>query len=210
MDDKLKRFLDSHDDRRWAVIVKKLTYEAIRMMARHGFGGGNYAERAFDYALAAVSEAFARCTKDSSTRFDTERGDLTKPVDERFWKYLVMNCLRPFITRDAEKWVSRSRWPQVPLEEAAAIEGPGPDAAEQDAREIVTSLVEAADGDLKRLLIAARDQFHDDPDRSEVNWKALQEQLGITRYRCDALRKELDSLRTQVINAKGKPFLSTK
>lgn len=169
------------------------------MLSRFGFGGANYAERATEYAVDAVSEAFIRAANDSPTRFDIDRGVQTKPVDDRFWTYLLLNCLRPLITRDAEKWASRSRWPQVPLDEALGEEAEASDPCEDEARAIVDELIGASEGDLRRLLLAARAQFEEDSVRTSVNWKALQKTLGISRYACDLLRRDLDRLRLRTI-----------
>lgn len=199
MDQDLKLFLDSHDEKYWTDITKRLTYEALRMLSRYGFGGGNLAERAGEYAVDAVSEVFVRCMNGATSRFRHSRGNAATEVEERFWSYLVLNCLRPLITRDAEKWVSRSRWPIVPLEEAFGVPEEVPEENEDLAKAIVDQFIDQADNELKPLLLAAREQFQQDPDRKDINWKAIQRSLGISRYACDNLRKRLDALRLKLL-----------
>lgn len=201
MDQVLKRFLDSHDEKYWTETTRRLTYEAIRMLSRFGFGGGNYADRAVEYAVDAIGEAFSRSLKDAPSRFDLGRGDLSKTADERFWAYLVFSCLRPLITSDAEKWASRSRWPIVPLADAEDVEQPITAEAEVEAKLIVAELIRCSDDELRQLLIAAQAQFEENPTQKDINWKALQKSLGITRYACDELRKRLNKLRLAVLQS---------
>lgn len=203
MDQELREFFDSHQNSYWVEITKRLTIEALGLLSKYGFTGGNYAERAQEYALDAIEEAFARCMDNAPTRFDLHRGDQSAPLENRFWSYLLFNCLRPLITRDAEKWKSRSRWPIVPLEDAIDIPDSVSTESENAAAQILDELLDGASGELKKLILAARQQFENDPNQKNINWTEIQKTLGITRYACDILRKELDALRLQFLANQG-------
>lgn len=203
MDETLRQFLDSLDDQYWKDTVKRLTKVAYKMMATHGFGGVEYADMSKEYALSAIGEAFTRCMEGAKSRFHMHLGDQSKSVEERFWQYLKLNCLRPLITADVEKHVSRSRWPSVPLSEASAVAVEIESEIENEAEQILFRMIELADDELGTFISAALKQLEDHPDRTDVNWTKLHRDLGITRYRSDQIRARLDQLRLKMIEAES-------
>jgi len=191
LDEELRRFLDSHDDRYWIEVTKRLTRVAASLMASYGMSGDDLAQRAEEYALGAIAEAFERCLNVEATRFQFAKGDQGVPVEDRFWKYLKLNCLRPLITGDAEKRKSRSRWPIVPLGEAEEVPDQVPEDLEDSAELTLLELIDRADEELATFISAAVDQLEKNPTRTSVNWTALEKELGLTRYARDQLRARL-------------------
>ena len=193
MEQTLNEFLDSLPDSYWEDVVTRLTQEALGMLAKYGCPRAMRTSMASRYAVEAVEKVFLDIEKGAKGQFDPSRGDLTKPVKERFWVYLKLACLRPVITRTLEKEETRAKyekpWPICPEGEELQV----PDEAENAAFEIDTQLLDGADEELAKFISEAILYLEENPDRRSMNWKELQRRLGISRHACDQLRTRLEN-----------------
>ena len=193
MDQTLNEFLSSLPDNYWEEIVTRLTQEALGMLATYGCPKAIRTTMARNYAVEAVEKVFLDMERGAKGQFDPSRGDLTKPVRERFWVYLKLACLRPVITRTLEKEGTRAKYETPWPINAEGEEVEVPDKSEEAAFEVEMQLLDGADEELGKFISEAISYLEAHPERMSVNWKELQRRLGLSRHACDQLRIRLET-----------------
>ncbi|HEY9714147.1 MAG TPA: hypothetical protein V6C72_11800 [Chroococcales cyanobacterium] len=208
MDLRLKKFLDDQD---WEDLTFRLTLQAKRFLVRYSFLGRSSAEtqeRCVDYALETAAKAYDACVKERPGRFDLDRGNQDRVIEKRFFTYLTWNILRRLITDDITQAKLRSPMVLLALEEAEGVVAPAePISVEQDdeAELILLELMEDCGPDLQKLITGCVKQLNKNPDKTRINWTQLETDLGITRYKRDQLRHQLETELGKLIAQRCQP-----
>lgn len=208
LDLRLKKFLDDQD---WEDLTFRLTLRAKRLLVKFGFLGRDSAEtqeRCVDYALETAAKAYDACIKERSGRFILDRGNEDVEVEQRFFAYLTWNILRRLITDDMEQSKGRSHMVLLPLEETegvAAKEEVISIERDDEAELILLELMEDCDPDLQNLITGCVKQLNENPDKTKINWTRLETDLGITRYKRDQLRHQLETQLGKLIEQLSQP-----
>lgn len=195
MDGSLKQYLDGLD---WEALIVRLTREAGKIMAGYRWGGRTPEETrqmARDFALDTMGQAYDGCMKCLQGRFDPGRLEPGAEVDEQFFIFLRQNILRRLITDDIKKATRRSKWPIVPLDEAAKI----PAEVEEAAEMTLLELVDGASDDVAKLISACVAQLECNPEQQRVNWTQIEKELNWTRYKREQMRPLLEEQLQRVV-----------